>query len=177
MLGSTVGACGSGAHDAHARRCTTRCDRARLDLAIVGTCNLTIGYELRPVRGEQPVQRNVQAACEQDVRVDARVRRAILNAADLDGVNAGGFGESFLAEISPVADAADVAADRHALRCGVRVDLRDWIFSHTAKLEVRALRVPNGSVKVLDHAGILIDASATDSVEHVIDLAASGSLG
>jgi hypothetical protein len=37
---------------------------------MVGNRNLTIGYELRPVRGEQPVQRNVQTARQQDVGVD-----------------------------------------------------------------------------------------------------------
>lgn len=144
---------------------------------MVGNCNLTIGHELRPVRGEQPVQRNVQTARQQDVRVDADARGAVLDTADLDGMDASGLCEGFLAEVAPVADAADVAADRHALRHEVPVDLRDWIFSHTAKLEVGAARVPNGSVKFLDHAHILIDAHATDSVEHMSDLTALGICG
>jgi hypothetical protein len=116
------------------------------------------------------VQRNAEAARKQDVGVDADIRDAVLDSADLDSVDAGGFFEGFLAEVAPVANAADVAADRHALRYGIPVDRRDWIFSHTAKLEVGAVGVPNGSDKVLDHAGILMDASATDTVEHMRDL-------
>ena len=173
LLGTAVGARDDGAHDAHARRCTTWRDRARLDVAMVGNCNLAI-YQLRPVRREQQERLDTQGLGDAEVGTDGCVRVATLDALDLSVAHAGCGSQLFLAEVSPLADAGDVPADAPELCNRLR---GEWIFGHTATLEVRGLRDHAKPGAFMDLAQILIDGHATDSVERMSDLAAFRTFG
>ena len=122
-----------------------------------------------PVGLDQCRQRDVEGSRDAHVEADGDVSAAF-DALNLPVADAGGVAQLFLGEVSPLADAGDVPADAPELSERLR---GEWIFWHTATLEVRGLRDHARPDAFIDLEVLLIGASATDNVERVTELTTS----